>query len=58
MEVGEVMTGTAYPNLIHAEGEVPEEAPEKNFESEETASNMESDFGEEDSSDYDEGEFY
>lgn len=58
MEVGEVITGTAYPNLIHAEGEVPEEAPEKNFESEETASNMESDFGEEDSSDYDEGEFY
>ena len=45
-------------NLIHAEGEVPEEAPEKIFEIEETASNMESDFGEEDSLDYDEGEFY
>ena len=33
MEVGKVITGTTYPNLIHAEGEVPEEAPEKLFES-------------------------
>jgi hypothetical protein len=58
MEVGEVITRTAYPNLIHAEGEVPEEAPEKSFESEGPISNQNNHFEEDNSQDYDEGEFY
>ena len=58
MEVGKVITGTTYPNLIHAEGEVPEEAPEKLFESEGNSSELDTNFGEEDSKDYDEGSFY
>ena len=33
-EVGEILSGSSYPNLIHSEGEVPEEAPEKMFEAE------------------------
>ena len=33
-ELGDVLTSTSYPNLIHSEGDVPEEAPEKIFESE------------------------
>lgn len=32
MEIGEVKFGVSYPNLINAQGEVPEEAPEKKFE--------------------------
>ena len=58
MEVGKVITGTTYPNLIHAEGEVPEEAPEKLFESEGNSSELDTNFEEEDSKDYDEGSFY
>ena len=58
MEVGKVITGTTYPNLIHAEGEVPEEAPKKLFESEGNSSELDSNFEEEDSKDYDEGSFY
>ena len=58
MEVGKVISGTTYPNLIHAEGEVPEEAPEKLFESERDGSGLDSNFEEEDSKDYDEGSFY
>ena len=58
MEVGKVITGTTYPNLIHAEGEVPEEAPEKLFKSEGNSSELDSNFEEEDSKDYDEGSFY
>ena len=58
MEVGKVISGTTYPNLIYAEGEVPEEAPEKLFESEGNGSELDSNFEEEDSKDYDEGSFY
>jgi len=58
MEVGEVITATTYPNLIHAEGEVPEEAPEKQFESETFDADPGTDFEDEHSQDYDEGEFY
>ena len=58
MEVGKVISGTTYPNLIHAEGEVPEEAPEKLFESERDGSGLDSNFEEEDSKDYDEDSFY
>ena len=58
MEVGNVITGTTYPNLIYSEGEVPEEAPEKLFESEGVNPESESNFGEDDARDYDEGSFY
>ncbi|MGB0376777.1 MAG: IS1096 element passenger TnpR family protein [Flavobacteriaceae bacterium] len=34
MEVGEEVAGGSYPQLIFAQGEVPEEAPEKNFSAE------------------------
>ena len=58
MEVGKVITGTSYPNLIYAEGEVPEEAPEKLFEGEGVDPDLDSNFREEDTKDYDEGSFY
>lgn len=59
MEVGETITGTTYPNLIHAQGEVPEEAPEKLFESELSTENTEeADLDGENSDDYDDSAFY
>ena len=59
MEVGELLVGTIYPNLIHAQGDVPEEAPEKIFESQNSeGEDHEGDFEEEDTDDYDENEFY
>ena len=59
MEVGELVVGTIYPNLIHAQGDVPEEAPEKIFESQNSGGeDHEGDFEEEDTDDYDENEFY
>ena len=60
-EVGEYISGISYPNLIHSEGEVPEEAPEKMFEAEgDPLSETESD-NEEDENldlDYDDSSFY
>ncbi len=59
MEVGELVVGTIYPNLIHAQGDVPEEAPEKIFESQNSeGEDHEGDFEEDDTDDYDENEFY
>jgi len=59
MEVGELLVGTIYPNLSHAQGDVPEEAPEKIFESQNSeGEDHEGDFEEEDTDDYDENEFY
>lgn len=59
MEVGETITGTTYPNLIHAQGEVPEEAPEKLFESELSTENTEeADLDGENSDDYHDSAFY
>jgi len=59
MEVGETITGTTYPNLIHALGEVPEEAPVKLFESELSTENTEeTDLEGENSDDYDDSAFY
>ena len=59
MEVGELLVGTIYPNLIHAQGDVPEEAPEKIFESKNSeGEDHEGDFEEDDTDDYDENEFY
>jgi len=59
MEVGGTITGTTYPNLIHALGEVPEEAPVKLFESELSTENTEeTDLDGENSDDYDDSPFY
>lgn len=56
-ELGDVLTSTSYPNLIHSEGDVPEEAPEKMFESEKQ--DTEIDDNEEDvDSDYNDSDFY
>ncbi len=62
-EIGEKISGLSYPNLIHSEGEVPEEAPEKIFDIEETDSfDVENeDFDEEEDDDlleYDDSDFY
>lgn len=60
-EVGEALSGMSYPNLIHNQGEVPEEAPEKLFEAEDE-SHFDNDPADEEASDldndYDESEFY
>ena len=60
-EVGEALSGMSYPNLIHSQGEVPEEAPEKLFEAEDE-SHFGTDPADEEASDldndYDESEFY
>lgn len=60
-EVGDALSGMSYPNLIHSQGEVPEEAPEKLFEAEDE-SHFDTDPADEDPSDldndYDESEFY
>ena len=59
MEVGETITGTTYPNLIYAQGEVPEEAPDKLFESELSTENTEeADLDGENSDDYHDSAFY
>ncbi len=59
MEVGETITGTTYPNLIYAQGDVPEEAPEKLFESELSTENTEeADLDGENSDDYHDSAFY
>ena len=60
-EVGDALSGMSYPNLIHSQGEVPEEAPEKLFEAEDE-SHFDTDPADEEASDldndYDESEFY
>ena len=60
-EVGDALSGMSYPNLIHSQGEVPEEAPEKLFEAEDET-HFDTDSADEEASDldndYDESEFY
>ena len=57
MEVGEPSPTGLYPNLIFAQGEVPEEAPEKHFEGDDTV--VEDDDESEDGLlDYDDADFY
>lgn len=56
MEVGEKSSGTLYPNLIFAQGEVPEEAPEKQFSVETDDFDLEEE--EDDFDDYDPDAFY
>jgi len=61
MEVGEPTPEKAYPSLIYAQGEVPEEAPEKSFEGEideEDALGFDEDMEEDGLSDYDDSSFY
>ena len=56
MEVGENSSDTLYPNLIFAQGEVPEEAPEKQFSAETDDFDLEEE--EDDFDDYDPDAFY
>ena len=56
MEVGEKSSGTLYPNLIFAQGEVPEEAPEKHFSADTDDFDLEEE--EDDFDDYDPDAFY
>ena len=56
MEVGEKSSGTLYPNLIFAQGEVPEEAPEKQFSAETDDFDLKEE--EDDFDDYDPDAFY
>ena len=57
-DVGDILSSSSYPNLIHSEGDVPEQAPEKMFEAEEEK-NHEIDKNEEDmDSDYNDSDFY
>lgn len=56
MEVGEKSSGTLYPNLIFAQGEVPEEAPEKQFSAD--TDNFDLEEEEDDFDDYDPDAFY
>ena len=59
MEVGEKQTTMLYPNLVFAQGEVPEEAPEKDFESQADALDFEDDDDDEEGLlDYDDADFY
>ena len=58
MEIGEAVPGMGYPNLVFAQGEVPEEAPEKEFSSEEDTENFDDDEEEEGLLDYDDADFY
>ena len=53
MEVAEPVAGVPYPALIYAEGEVPEEAPEKMFEGENEAGAFDDDEQDEDYNDED-----
>ena len=48
-----------YPNLVFAQGEVPEEAPEKDFESQADALDFEDDDDDDEGLlDYDDADFY
>lgn len=58
MEVGEKQPTMLYPNLVFAQGEVPEEAPEKAFSADEDALDFDEDDEEEGLLDYDDADFY
>ena len=59
MEVGEPDAAGLYPNLIFAQGEVPEEAPEKDFLSEEISSDsLDEEDDDEGIEDYNDADFY
>lgn len=55
-DIGEIEEGRMYPNLMYAHGQIPAEAPEKEFTSESIEDDFDSDFDEEfdlDPEDYD-----
>lgn len=56
MEVGEKEPTALYPNLIFAQGEIPEEAPQKTFSGEGLSEDVEDD--DDDLLDYDDADFY
>jgi hypothetical protein len=59
IEVGEPELTTLYPNLIFAQGEVPEEAPQKDFVADESTLENEMDEEEEEGlEDYNDADFY
>lgn len=59
IEVGEPEITTLYPNLIFAQGEVPEEAPQKDFVADESTLENEMDEEEEEGlEDYNDADFY
>lgn len=59
IEVGEPEITTLYPNLIFAQGEVPEEAPQKDFVADESTLENEMDEEEEEGlEDYNDTDFY
>ena len=59
MEVGEKQPTMLYPNLVFAQGEVPEEAPEKAFSADEDALDFDNEDDEEEGLlDYDDADFY
>ena len=59
IEVGEPEITTLYPNLIFAQGEVPEEAPQKDFVADESTIENEMDEEEEEGlEDYNDADFY
>ena len=60
MEIGEQDPSTLYPNLIFTQGDVPEEAPQKDFLSEKNNSNFSDDMnkGDLNEGDYNDADFY
>ena len=60
MEIGEQDPSTLYPNLIFTQGDVPEEAPQKDFQSEKNNSNFSDDMnkGDLNEGDYNDADFY
>ncbi len=58
-ESGEIIPGVNYPNLIHSQGDVPEDAPEKKFQTDGDLLFDDSQENEEDTNlDYNEDSFY
>ena len=58
-ESGKIVSGVSYPNLIHSQGEVPEDPPEKIFQTDEDLIFDDNQENEEDINlDYDEDSFY
>lgn len=57
-EEGDIVSGTIYPNLIHSQGDVPEEAPFKMFEAEDGENNSNNDIDQNEDIDDDGYSFY
>ena len=57
-ETADIIYSSSYPNLIHSEGDVPEEAPEKTFEADNEKEFEANDEEEDIDLDYNDSEFY